>query len=370
MPLTEIHTEAFRNLRDGRLTLSPQINLIYGSNGSGKTSLLEAIHYLGLGRSFRTHKHEMVVNHGRDQLTVSGKVEQDGRNSHSGSHRIGMSRNVRDRSTVLKVDGERVKSLSSLAQHLPVSVIDPGAFDIVTGSPANRRQFLDWGVFHVEHSFAALWQQLQKALIQRNKILRNGRMEPALMRVWNARYVELAEAVTARRQTCFEALEPIIQELLQQAGCDWGAQLTLSFSRGWDRQRSLSDLVESQIEQELKVGHTLYGPNRADIRLRIAQKPAAEVLSRGQQKTLVVLLKLAQGRLLEHQTHRKCAFLLDDINAELDESNQRLLAHHLLELGSQVFVTSIEKPDPSRLWGTSHPDLKMFHVEHGELSEQ
>lgn len=128
MALVKLQTEHFRNLAPGAVSFSPSFNLIYGANGSGKTSVLEAIGYLGLGRSFRVTRHQAVVRHGETRFTVFGALDGE-----SGEivHRLGFSRDLREQQTVLRVDGENVRSLSALARHLPVSVIDPGVFDIV-----------------------------------------------------------------------------------------------------------------------------------------------------------------------------------------------------------------------------------------------
>lgn len=375
MPLLELQAHQFRNLAADKYTFSPGVNLVYGDNGSGKSSLLEAIHYLSVGRSFRTHKHDAVVAHGEDSLSVFGTVSErvnrsrrdPGAAEQERNFRLGISRDLKEKKTLLRVNGENVRSLSELAQHLPLSVIEPGSFDIVAGGPGRRRQYLDWAVFHVEHSFAGLWQQCQKVISQRNQLLRSGRIDPALLRVWNHQYVGLAEAVAERRAVWFAKLVPLIEELLGELNAPWATHLSLDYFRGWDRQRDLSELLAAHLDQERKAGHTLYGPNRCDLRIRIGHKPAGDTLSRGQQKTLVVILKLAQGELLQRERSLRCCFLLDDINAELDGIHQDILARQLQRLGSQVFVTSIGRPDPEVLWSNALAQLRMFHVEHGKL---
>lgn len=369
MALTRLQTQYFRNLASQTLHLSTSVNLIYGQNGSGKSSLLEAIGYLGLGRSFRVNRHDAVVCHGQGSLTVFGEVSLSTQNDIAERHRIGFARDTGERETRLRVDGESVRQLSSVAQYLPVSVIDPGTFEIVAGGPSRRRQFLDWLVFHVEHGFAADWQRLQRVVSQRNKLLRNDRIDESLLRLWDQQYVELAERVTAVRSRVFEQFLPCLQSLIGEAGLPWADAIVFDFFRGWDRKADLGEVLWNHREQEHRVGHTQYGPNRADIRLRLSGRPVSETLSRGQQKTLVVLMKLAQARLLSGQG-TQCTFLLDDINAELDESNRALLATRIRDLGSQAFITSIEPPHPEQLWGDAKPDFKVFHVEHGELTEE
>ncbi|WP_365984591.1 DNA replication and repair protein RecF [Marinobacter sp.] len=285
-------------------------------------------------------------------------------------HRLGISRDVLQKETTLRVDGEGVRSLSALAMHLPVSVIDPGVFDVVAGGPGKRRQFLDWAVFHVEPSFASIWQQCQRVTSQRNQTLRNGRLDESLLRVWDHQYAGLSNQITEARQTTFGRFKSAFETLVREVEVEWTDGLKLEFYPGWDTSQPLVDLLASHREQERKVGHTLYGPNRADIRLKFQGRPVAETFSRGQQKTLVILMKIAQGMVLSDMG-KQVTFLLDDINAELDEGHRAMLARRLQALGCQVFITSIERPLVDQLWPDGRaPEYRMFHVEHGKLTEE
>ncbi len=378
MALVKLQTQYFRNLAPDPIGFSPSFNFLYGANGSGKSSVLEAIGYLGLGRSFRVGRHQAVVSHGLNKLTVFGALdkgvlgvpEQFGANKDDVAHRLGISRDVTAKETSLRVDGEAVRSLSFLARHLPVSVIDPGVFDIVAGGPGKRRQFLDWLVFHVEPSFSSSWQQCQRVTSQRNQTLRNGRIDESLMRVWDNQFGALAESLSDTRAQVFERFKKAFDEILTELDAGWTDGLKLEFYPGWDRSQSLVEVLAKHREQERRMGHTLYGPNRADIRLKFGGRPVAETFSRGQQKTLVILMKIAQGKVLS-DLGKQVTFLLDDINAELDVRHRIMLARKLQDLRCQVFITSIEHPEPEVLWADGQaPEYRMFHVEHGKLTEE
>ena len=375
MALVKFQTEYFRNLSSAPVTFSPSFNLLYGENGSGKTSVLEAIGYLGLGRSFRVNRHQAVVLHGEQRFTVFGGLDHgltdDGGKCGKGlGHRLGISRDVVQKETALRVDGEGVRSLSSLAMHLPVSVIDPGVFDVVAGGPGKRRQFLDWAVFHVEPSFGSVWQQCQRVTSQRNQTLRNGRLDESLLRVWDRQYAALSDQINDARINTFTRFKVAFEALVREVEVQWTEGLKLEFYAGWDTTQSLMDVLVSHREQERKMGHTLYGPNRADIRLKFQGRPVAETFSRGQQKTLVILMKIAQGMVLSGMG-KQVTFLLDDINAELDEGHRAMLASRLQALRCQVFITSIERPRVGQLWlDGKTPEYRMFHVEHGKLTEE
>ena len=376
MALVKLQTEYFRNLDGAPVAFSPSMNLLFGENGSGKSSFLEAMGYLGLGRSFRVGRHQAVCAHNHERLTVfggldhglTGQVERSSERSGTIFHRLGISRDIAAKETRLKVDGEAVRSLSLLARHFPVSVIDPGVFDIVAGGPGKRRQFLDWAVFHVEPSFSTAWQQCQRVISQRNQMLRNGRLDDALIRVWDSQYVSLANQVTDARREAFILFKIAFDALLGEVKTPWTDGLKVDFFPGWDISQPLSEVLVQHREQEQRMGHTLYGPNRADIRMRFQGRPVSETFSRGQQKTLVILMKIAQGMVL-NTLGKQVTFLLDDINAELDGEHRAMLAEKLRELRCQVFLTSIEQPQPQALWRHTMPDFKMFHVEHGGLTE-
>src|SRR6056297_3586339 len=355
MALVKLQTEHFRNLTGAPVNFSPSINLLFGENGSGKSSVLEAIGYLGLGRSFRVGRHQAVVSHGQKKLTVFGGIDRghelvtEPAPDNGIRHRLGISRDTSAKETVLRVDGEAVRNMSVLAKHLPVSVIDPGVFDIVAGGPGKRRQFLDWLVFHVEPSFGSIWQQCQRVTSQRNQMLRNGRLDEALMRVWDHQYTTLSERITEARASIFGKFKAAFEKLVREVEVPWTEGLKLEYYAGWDVNRPLVELLADHREQERKVGHTLYGPNRADIRLKFQGRPVSETFSRGQQKTLVILMKIAQGKVLS-DLGKQVTFLLDDINAELDVRHRMMLARKLQALRCQVFITSIEQPEPDVLW--------------------
>ena len=189
------------------------------------------------------------------------------------------------------------------------------------------------------------------------------------MKVWDAQYVDLAEQMTAARQRAFQVFSEAIFRLVGEVTAPWVEGLKLDFFPGWDRSQPLLEVLKSHREQELKMGHTLYGPNRADVKLRFQGRPVAETFSRGQQKTLVILMKIAQGMVLS-DLNKQVSFLLDDINAELDVGHRAMLAQKLEQLQCQVFVTSIEPPKPEELWQVPLPNYRVFHVEHGKVTEE
>ncbi|MCL6414240.1 DNA replication/repair protein RecF [Aestuariirhabdus sp. Z084] len=363
MPLSRIRVNQLRNLQEAQLSPSPRVNIITGQNGSGKTSVLEAIHLLGLARSFRSTKLKPIIRNGERDCVVFGELTQN-----QSIHRLGVKRSI-DGSGELRIDGAPQRAASSLAELLPLQLITPDSFMLLTGGPKPRRQFIDWGVFHVEHRFISLWKHFQGALKQRNHLLRYGKIDSSVLSVWDAELCKNAPLLDEMRQAYFKQLAPLFREIAQRfdLGVD-EQELTLLYHRGWDSKASYEEVLEKNYERDLKSGYTHMGPHRSDLYIRVGRSNAIDRLSRGQQKVLVCALKLAQARLFQQLMERATVFLVDDLAAELDKHHRQVLCDELAKLDCQVFVTCIEQSSLAGMW----PDdarIKVFHVEHGNISE-
>ena len=359
MFLSRLDTLQFRNLEPTRLELDPGVVLITGPNGSGKTSLLEAVAMLGSGRSFRSNRMSAVIRYGASSLTVFGAL----RGSPQAHVTIGITR---ERSGVaqIKVAGEMVRTASELAAVLPVQVIDPASVALVTEGPSVRRRYLDWGTFHVEPSFFRAWREYRRCLEQRNALLRSG-ASAAQFELWERQLANAAEKIDDMRKRYVDALMPQVLFALDELG---GAEdMSVNYVRGWDTGLDLGAVLEGTRSIDREAGYTRAGPHRADLRFVAAGRKAADVLSRGQQKVLACALLLAQARQLEFATEKTGIYLVDDPAAELDEARRLRLGKALTAMKGQVWVTAVQADlmldglgDASR--------LTRFHVERGCVS--
>ncbi len=349
-----------RNLVSVTLSPSSAINIVHGVNGSGKTSLLEAIYLLGTARSFRSSKVKPVIRQGRDDCTVFGTVLTGDK-----LWALGVSRS-RDNSCRIHINGDSARLSSKLASVLPVQVINSDTFRLLEGSPKDRRQFLDWGVFHMEHRFLNAWQRAQKAMKQRNALLRHGKMADSLLDVWNTELIQSGEEIDGYRRSYFEALKPVFEETLGQLSDLTDIQI--SYTRGWDKESGLCDVLERSLKRDIESGYTHWGPHRADIRIKHQSVAAVDSLSRGQQKAVVCALKLAQGRLFSQSRMFGCVYLIDDLPSELDREHRLKLCRMLRNMKAQVFITCVEPEALAEAWGADK-SVKMFHVEHGVIVE-
>jgi DNA replication and repair protein RecF len=362
MYLKKLDVHGLRNLRHIQLSLSPGANLLYGSNGSGKTSVLEALYLLGRGRSFRSRTLKPVINQEDDNCTVYGLLNKD-----SKEIPLGVSRS-RQGDFLFKVDGEAVTSASSLAQAMPLLILNSDSFHLLDGGPQFRRQFIDWGVFHVEHNYRNTWQRFRRALKQRNSLLRRDRIDEDLLGVWDAEFVSLAEQINHYREQYLADLIPRISEVLAELSPQQGFEF--KHYVGWDDTQSLNNVLLAGRQRDIQGKTTHHGPHRADLRVRFNKQPANDVLSRGQIKILVTAMQVAQGYLYHEKTGCQCLYLLDDLPSELDIEHRSKVGGLLYQLGAQVFITGVVREDLRSSWPEGDKNIRMFHVEHGRIAQE
>ncbi|WP_026971777.1 DNA replication/repair protein RecF [Aliagarivorans marinus] len=354
MQLNLLRLVKFRNLSQAELPLHPRLNIIVGDNGSGKTSILEAIHFLGLGRSFRTNRPSKVVQHEHDDFVVFAEV---------GEHKVGLKK-TRGGDTVLKLDGQTLQGQASISASLPMQLLQPNGYGIVDGSPKERRAFLDWGVFHVEQRYYPVWQNLRRLLRQRNALLKTARSYADLA-PWDRQFCELSISTAQMREEYLARLRPYLEEMLEMFLPEY--VFHVEHFRGWDKKSELSELLARSFDRDKHMGFTQYGAHKADLRLKLDKRNAQDVVSRGQLKLLVCGLKLAQGKLNYQELSKRTIYLVDDFAAELDKHKRTLLAKQLMQTEAQVFVTAIEQ---NQLDGFDLTECGVFHVEHGSVRNE
>jgi len=359
MYLERLEVSSLRNLSGVQIELSTGLNMMVGPNGSGKTALLEAVHILSRGRSFRTRNTSSVIQHDQDALVVRGVLQDE----HRGRLSVGISKRTNNQ-TELKINGELEKRLSEVAGLLPIQLLLPNAADLLFSGPGVRRQFMDWGAFHVKPSYLPMLRDYQKVLKQRNALLRhtghkNDRSE---LDSWTVRLVLLAEQVSVLRKEYLNALKGPFTAALK--ALDEELNLHLGYHTGWRSGLAYEDALRESSERDLALGSTQCGPHRADIKVTTDRGIyAASELSRGQAKTVAHAMSLAQAKLVESSVGRKSVFLIDDVGAELDVEHSERFFSLLSGLECQVFATSTQKP--ALLASFSGERQLTFHVEQG-----
>ena len=363
MSLTRLQINHVRNLKQIKLENLAQVNVFFGRNGSGKTSVLEAIHLLGMARSFRGSSVKSLITHGEASCVAFGQANSPSASGIS----LGVQRGMAGEAHI-KVAGSPVKSVAQLVEHLPLQVITADSFDLLTGAPGARRRYLDWGVFHVEHRFLEQWQRFQRCIKQRNKLLRYGKIREQELAVWTRDLATSGAAIAEYRRVYFGQLIPRFMAIMSRLAPSLGDGLELRYQQGWDRQSTYEAALEGSMSSDIDQGYTHVGPQRADIKVLIDGRLAADTLSRGQQKLVVCGLKLAQGQLMSEQGNTACTYLVDDLPSELDLEHSRQVCELLASMKAQVFITCVEKGDIAAVWPKNNTDMAMFHVDHGAVT--
>jgi DNA replication and repair protein RecF len=354
MALRRLGVQNFRCFAALEFELDARTTLITGHNASGKTSLLEAMFFLGHGRSFRSSDPDALRAEGADGFLVHGKLEEGGRTTPLGIARQG-------RNLEFRLAGAPAKSLATLAEAFPVQILDAEVHRLIQDGPKYRRRYLDWGLFHVEQRFLPVWRRYQRALKQRNEALK-GHPVRKLVQAWDEELISAGEALDGLRRAYLEALRPAAAATV--AGV-LGQSLDLGYRPGWSGEGGLRAALEAAWPRDQATGTTHPGPHRADVAIQVGATAADDRVSRGQQKLLASALILAQLRLVHDQTGRSTTLLVDDLPAELDGPNVARLLDLLRNLPGQRVITAI---DPAEIPAELTSGAARFHVEQGRLS--
>jgi DNA replication and repair protein RecF len=328
MILAQLHIQNLRNIQAARFNLHPHLNIIAGQNGSGKTSFLESIYLLGTGHSFRTREITPLVRHDRDSLVVFARTNDE--------QSISIQKSTSS-PTQVRLNNYPCQSSSELAHFLPCQVFYQDLFQIIDAGPSTRRSLLDWGLFHVEPGYHLLWKNYRRALKQRNSLLRK-KSKQEMVKPWDLTLEDLANKLDTFRNSYFAKLEEEFKKLLPKLT---GLECSLSYYKGWDRKRtnkSLSEILAASYTADLSRQFTQYGAHHADLIIESQDLRVKQFLSRGQQKIILIALKLAQTIMMS----KPCIFLFDDLSSELDSNHLSSLLELIKTIKGQFFITTID----------------------------
>lgn len=357
MKFESLRIAGLRNLDSVSLSPAAGINVFVGPNGAGKTSILEAAYLLSHGRSFRAGSRDVLLQRGAASLSVFAEV----RGKDERARRLGLGRE--GSRWQARVDGDAAASLGALVQECAVVCFEPGSHDLIAGASDERRRFVDWGLFHVEHDFIGQWRRYQRALKQRNALLRGGGpIEASWIEPWEAELASTGEAMTAHRRAYLARLLPYIREFTANVLPELGA-FDLRYRPGWEEGEPLLGVLAARRIRDLARGHTTVGPHRADFAISFEQAPLREHLSRGQEKLTALACLLGQAALHAEIKGEWPVICLDDLASELDRTHQEWVVAQLLGRDAQVLVTGTDIPD-----ALSSQPVNVFHVEQGAVA--
>lgn len=355
MQLTALLVQHVRRICAAKMYPSQEVNLISGQNGSGKTSLLESIHYLATARSFRTTRVSDVISHGQNALFVNGELQ----GATGQSYRVGVEKTRK--TTRLKLNGEVVRISSKIARLVPVLTFNTESHLLLNGGPANRRALLDRLLFHVEQRYLEVLKGYYRALKQRNSLLRT-RASRTQVELWDAQLAPIVAELDSWRRECIATINRYLEDSEVADTC---GSLRLEYQRGWHPDQEYAELLAATFPRDCEVGLTTSGPHRAEIRIFVDEKLAKTIVSRGQGKLIIAAIVCAQAQYLRDRSQEEPILLIDDLSSELDRTGRSLAARMLLSTKAQTFFTAIDAVDlPLEVRASA----MLFHVEHGQVS--
>lgn len=332
----------------------PRLNWLVGANGTGKTTMLEAIHTLSHGRSYRASGREALIRRGQPGYDIYVELRHE-----SGSrYRLGLARE--NSKWQIRVDGTACATLLPLFEICAVVCFEPGSHDLIAGPSEERRRFLNWGAFHVEHDSMALWRDYRRALRQRNALLRaeapDLQFEP-----WEREIERFARQLESGRRAYINSLTPHLRGFAARFLPEMG-EPRFVYRPGWDPEEALTAQLAAQREKDRQRGHTRCGPHRADWSLSFDRAPGREYLSRGQTKLAALICVLAQAARFAEHAGEWPILCVDDLGSELDAHHQDHVLQWLGAQPIQAWITATAAQPDSGPASTA-----VFHVEHGAL---
>ena len=366
MILKKISIINYKNILQANLTLSEKLNCFVGSNGVGKTNLLDAVYFMSFCHSSFTNLDSMVINHAQDFFVIEGDYLSE--NSTEERVYAGMKRGKHKH---FKRNGKDYKRLSMHIGMIPLVFISPADNSLVTGGGEERRKLLDVVIAQLDNSYIDALNRYNKALQQRNALLKSiSETDMTLMQLLEEEMARNGEIVYKKRDELVNELTPTFQEAYSQIS---GGRENVSLRYVSHCQRGpLLDVIQRDRFRDRAVGYSLHGTHRDDLEMLIDGYPIRREGSQGQTKTYVLALKLAQFAYLKRKMAGKMPLLLlDDIFDKLDANRVEQIIHLVADNDfGQIFITDTNREHLDKILSHADVDYKLFDVKNGEITER
>lgn len=369
MLVKTLSLEHYRNIGSAELAFHPGVNLFVGANAQGKTNILESILMLALTKSHRTHKDKEVISWHADRASLAAVIEKK-----YGETKLDLR--IGPNGKTAKVNGLEQRKLSGFVGILNVVMFAPEDLEIVKGSPAVRRRFMDMEIGQVHPSYLHHLQQYQKVVAQKNNAIKKGDRESSasqlMIDVWNEQLASHGVKIMKNRQNFINKLQIWAQQI--HGGITGGGeQLRIVYKPSFDCEDFQDETILfnqfmiklSQVkDQELRRGSCLIGPHRDDLAFFINDKDVFSYGSQGQQRTAALSLKLAELELIREEVGEYPVLLLDDVLSELDKNRQRqLIETFRSKVQTFITATGVESVNPDKIG-----EAQLFHVQDGKVT--
>lgn len=344
-----LHVQHIRSHKEITLEFNPQVTIITGANGSGKTSLLEAIYISLQGSSFRgSDKDILQTNSPWWRIDVTLNNQQDRTIKFNPEKISGRKQFVIDNKTTARLPSKEKR---------PVVLFEPEDLRLLHGSPSRRRQFIDTFISQLNPLYGPTLRKYERALKQRNNLLKSGRATNDELFPWNIALAENGAYIIEQRILFIEQINQNLNTLYGDlAGVKDEVSIHYSHTYIGDIKQKLLNEFDIYFQKDTYLGATTTGPHRHDVIFTINTQPALSIASRGEIRTIVLALKFLEVDIIEKRTGKSPIILLDDVFSELDSSRQKLLTTHLKD--HQIIITSATSNAGKSLYHIKLPDKK------------
>ncbi len=369
MYLKQIELENFRNISRESITFHKKINIIHGRNGQGKTSILEALFYLAITRSFRTKAEKIVLQHEQDFLQVIGAFETDMDNSFT----VRMYYSTTE-GKHLFINNNKVEKFSDLIGRIPVTLLSLEDLELTYGVPANRRKFIDILLSQISPVYLQALQIYKKALAQRNKLLSlisEHKESPSALFPWDEQLIKNGSELIRFRSQFVEYMNKRLSEYYQKISLKnetIHVKYKINIPLFTEEKKSLIDnllrsALQESLETDIRRQTTMVGPHRDDLLFFKDDFMIKAYGSQGENKTLLIALKLVECEYLKKKMNESPLLLMDDVFGELDDERIGNLLNYVSQFG-QTFITTttLKKFDD-----LSKDEGEFFHLSDGRV---
>lgn len=347
MTLERLYLSRFRNHSYRELEFTRGTNLITGDNGSGKTSILEAIRYLSFGRSFRARYDREAVNWSGSGFELRGELRD--REVENIALRYDQEASSQPKKQVL-VDGTSLEQLSQLQGVFPTVLHYPLQLELLTGPPGKRRQFINQLLGQSTSGYISALKEYREALKQRNSLVKRPEPDELLLSQYEEKMADSGRKVIKSRRELLNQIEEMLEQEIQVTGEKLVAELELDYQPGFSLESKLKSQLQEERSRALERGYTTIGCHRDNWELqKRGGLKLEEFSSRGELKLILIALKFVENRYILETTGKEPVFLVDDFHSELDKEHRCLVLDRAIELGFQFICTSVRQSEKDRL---------------------
>ena len=347
MQIERLKLKNFRNYRELELSPDPGVNLFFGRNGSGKTNLLEAVHYCALGRSHRVSNDAAVVKYGEESALSSVSIRNAlGRREID----VRFHPDEAQKKTIL-IDRKKILKFSEMMGCLRCVIFSPEDLGLIKEGPSLRRRYLDMMISQINRGYFIALQQYKAGMDQRNAVIRNSRVHPlsdaSVLTAFEEAMAGPAAAIIRERRRIISLLSDIATDTYMRIS-DTDEVFRLSYHSSVreeeeNPEEQIIRLLRENREDDLRMGFTSVGPHRDDLVLTLNRNPMKQFASQGQIRTAALSMKLSQMKILRDLSGEEPILLLDDVMSELDRKRRSCLIGEISSF--QTFITCADRND-------------------------